>query len=141
MKKITMLLMIMFGVMAASCSSNNSDDDKEPAREQVSVEDLCKHMFWVNSSTGDKTPAAYTFVHVEGVEEPDYGSKFTSNIEQGNGKRFTYRINTPSVVLTYGDGTTETVVIYKIYDKQSQRYNLEINGKMFIGVENSTYFE
>ena len=118
MKKI--LLACTLIVLLFACSSD-SDEDTGVKKLPVTVDYLVSVQRWSDSST------SYSFFRI--------GSELTGakNVGSSSVQQYTYTVNAPSVTLTYSDGKTESLTVYRL-DANSGVQQLEINGKTYIGI-------
>lgn len=137
MKKILLAFTLVASLLA--CSSDSDNEETSITKSPITIEYLTKCMFWYYSPDGGLSKAqladgaeCYSFTRIVNVLSGAYQKD--NSVEP---KQYTYTVSAPNVMLTYKDGTKETLVVYRLDKPNDAGFSyLEINGKQFVGSMN-----
>ena len=120
MKKTLFTIMML---VCAACSSDNDNEETTVQTATATIEYLTSVMQWSDSHT------SYSFYRM--------GDKLggAKNVGSADVQQYTYTLKAPSVLLTYSDGKTEQLTVYRVITRNALK-QLQINGTVFVGVGN-----
>lgn len=120
MKKTIMAIALL---LCAACSSDSDNEENSVQTATATVEYLTSVQQWSNSSV------SYMFFRL--------GDNLTGakRVGSSDAQQYTYTLNAPSLVLTYSDGKTEQLTVYRVVTQNNPK-QLQINGTLFVGVGN-----